>query len=195
MYRTLAIDFVEWFLAFAGFCNLLLGLILILKPKLIIDLNQKMSIWISTRSATKQLEIQRDTEKFLFKYNSILGWILLMGFVISLYVYFTQFQLNVFRESVDQFKYGPMVDIVMTSAKWIFIIFVLLGIFSMLLLIFTPKTLKRIIGFTDKWISTRLIFLPLEKMYFQFDGFVINHNVIFGVLLVIFSGYMFYLFR
>jgi hypothetical protein len=195
MYIALIFDFIEWFLVFAGFCNFLLGLTLLLRPALLNNLNIRLSTWVSTRNTTKALGIPRDTDKIFLKYNTILGWILLLGFVVSAYIYFDKMKLDVFEQNLDQYQNGVMIGIILMTAKWIFLVFIVIGIILMLLLIFKPGTLNKINLFTNRWVSTRKIFLPLEKLYFQFDEFVIRHHIIFGILIIIFSGYLFYFFR
>ncbi|NQU67381.1 MAG: hypothetical protein HQ510_05505 [Candidatus Marinimicrobia bacterium] len=195
MYKIILMDFNDWFLAFAGFLNLCLGLVLILKPDLIGSLNRNLSQWISTRRLTRPLGVPRETTEYFMKYNTVLGWILLVGFAACMYIYNHNLNIGEFEKSMNQYEYGVVVEIVLISVKWIIITFMSIGIVLMLTLIFRPTAVKKIFQKTDRWVSTRKLSFIFDKLYFQFDEFVLKHNFIFGCILVIISGYMFHLFR
>ncbi|NQU67769.1 MAG: hypothetical protein HQ510_07495 [Candidatus Marinimicrobia bacterium] len=196
MYREILIEFIDKILILAGFLNMFLGLTLLLKPELFIKINQKLGRWISTRQLTKPVGNKKfNPEKMLLKYNSIFGWILLVVFALSLYIYFHNVRLELIEQFLINNKYGLLIETLLVTLNWMIIIFISIGMILMLLLIFSPDTLIKITSSSDKWISTRRITKPLEKLYYNFDEFVIKHNTVSGILLIIFSVCLFFLFR
>jgi len=90
-------------------------------------------------------------------------------------------------------KWGPILEILIITLNWILILFLSIGIILMTLLIFKPETVGKLTSLSDKWISTRAMTKPLEVLYFHFDEFVLAHNTIFGIIMILFSFIIVYL--
>ncbi len=72
---------------------LLVGLFLWLRPSLLRGIEEETNQWISSRRATKPLEIPRDqVDQFVGRHASRVGWLLLLG---SIYLFFAMFRVLV----------------------------------------------------------------------------------------------------
>lgn len=72
---------------------LLVGLFLWLRPSQLRGIDEKANQWVSSRRATKMLEIPRDQfDLFVACHASRVGWLLLLG---SIYLFFATFRLLV----------------------------------------------------------------------------------------------------
>lgn len=72
---------------------LLVGLFLWLRPSMLRGIEEETNQWISTRRATKPLEIPRDQiDLFVARHASRVGWLLLLG---SIYLFFAMFRVLV----------------------------------------------------------------------------------------------------
>ncbi|MFQ6610268.1 MAG: hypothetical protein ACE5D7_05635, partial [Fidelibacterota bacterium] len=123
MFRAVIIDFIDGFLIFACILNFLIGLILLLKPDLIKSLNQMLSKWISTRKLTKPIGKGLDFQNLLLKYNTIFGWLLLIGFSICIYVYFHNVRIGMINQFIISNKWGPLLEILIITLNWVLILF------------------------------------------------------------------------
>ena len=181
--REIAIESFKWFLILGSFVALVIGIILFIRPDVVQRVNKALNKWYSARKKMKPLEIMRDTDDYFYRNNKILGWILLIGSVICLYVFAFDF-----RVEFSEF-YGTEVELfqalVLQTLKVFFIIFMIIGIPVWILLIFAPERLKTVSHFFNRWISTRLMLLPLEQMHYEFDSFVFKHPRFFGVVFVL----------
>ena len=88
---------------------------------------------------------------------------------------------------------GIITGIFLEAAKWVLLIIIFLGLPVWGLLAFDPEKLKTINSALNRWISTRLLLLPLERMNNGFDVYVLQKNRIFGALFVL--GASFILFK
>lgn len=173
------------FLIIGSILTLISGIILFTRPKVLQSINDFLNIWYSTRKAMKPLEIMHETDSYIYRRNKAVGWIMLIISVFCLYLFIFLFHVEgIVSNSTDTSEWDIIVNILLPFGKWFFIIFITFGIPIWILLIFNLEKTKRISEFFNRWISTRLMIMPLEKMYFQIDSIVIKYNKIFGIIIV-----------
>ena len=71
---------------------------------------------------------------------------------------------------------------------------VILGLPLWGFLTFDPNKVKTINDAMNKWVSTRLLLLPLEQMNNSFDKFVLRNHKIFGAFFVIAATFILFKF-
>ena len=70
---------------------LIVGLFLWLRPSLLRGIEEQANVWVSTRQATKILDVPHDqVDRFVERHAQKAGWLLLLG---SIYLFFVLFRL------------------------------------------------------------------------------------------------------
>ncbi len=73
-----------------GVVALIVGLFLWLRPSLLRGMEVEANLWVSSRRATKMLDIPRDqVDRFVARHAQRSGWLLLLG---SIYLFFVMFR-------------------------------------------------------------------------------------------------------
>ncbi|MFQ6607298.1 MAG: hypothetical protein ACE5EE_02040 [Fidelibacterota bacterium] len=191
--KEIIIEFAEWFFIIGSMMSIAVGVFLYLKPELYGSLNLSLNKWYSSRKSLKPLEIMRETDSKVFHYNKVWGWVMLLGSAIFLFYYFTMpFPSGALQFLIPDLRGAVLIEAVIESI-WIFLaVFIIGGIPVWILLIYYPDSLKKVNQYFNRWLSTRMAMLPLEKMYFRVDSFVLKYHRAFGVIFV--SGALFILF-
>ncbi len=168
-----------------------MGLYIIFKPESFMSLNHKLNHWYSSRKSMKPFEIMRDTDSHVYRNNKRWGWTMLVGSGIFLYYFFSwQFPVDggslFFKTSV-----GAILAVSVLRTIWLFLaLFIIAGLPVWILLIVDPERLKRVSVIFNRWLSTRLAFLPLVKYHFGFDEWIIKNNRVFGSIFFFGSIYI-----
>lgn len=181
-YNTILLDALNLFFYLGALIAILLGLILIITPQTLRRWNIKLNKWYSTRRPMKPLEIMRETESYFFLHHHFWGWCLAVASILCLYLVAFHFPSGAMIDSQGMAPWQVIfLDITLSSLKAFIFIFVLAGIPLWILLIVNPQQVKKVSTYFNRWISTRLMILPLEKMHTGLDDFVIQHAKPFGV--------------
>ena len=70
---------------------LIVGLFLWLRPSLLRGFEEEANLWVSSRKATKVLDVPHDqVDRFVARHTQKVGWLLLLG---SIYLFFVMFRL------------------------------------------------------------------------------------------------------
>ena len=166
--------------------SIILGILLLVTPQTFDRWNVKLNKWYSTRRPMKPLEIMRETEPYFFQYHRFWGGLLSLGSLLCLYLVAFHFPRG---EMINPKGLSPwmviFLDITLSFLKAFFFIFVLAGLPLWICLIVNPQQVKKISTYFNRWISTRLMILPLEKMHSGVDDFVIRHAKPFGISFIL----------
>jgi len=188
------LEMTRIFFLFGGAMALIIGGVLFVKPELVARMSKTGNKWYSSRKSTKPLDIIRDTDAFYFKYNLVIGIIMLIVSLLALYLIIARLPtadaIYTLSENSDN---GVEIGILVGALRWILIITITLGLPVWGLLAFAPDRLAGINQQLNRWVSTRLLLLPLERMNNGFDVFVLQNNRGFGAFFVL--GGLFILFR
>jgi hypothetical protein len=189
------LEAIRLFFIVGGVISLVIGVLLFAKPELIARLSKTGNKWYSARKSTKPLDIIRDTDGFYFKNNKAVGITMLVMSVIALYLIITRipsadtfFAVNGVNENA--LTVGLMLD----ALRWVLIAITVLGLPVWVMLAFNPEQLQKLNKKMNRWISTRLLLLPLERMNSGFDIYVLSHNRAFGMIFILGSVFILYKF-
>ena len=189
------IDGLKWFFIIGSCFGVIVGLFIHFKPDSIRVLNKKLNHWYSSRKTLKPFEIMRETDSYVYKHNKLWGCAMLTGSGFFLYPFFTwRLPEGALTLLFPNHVVSILVDAIMMTI-WLFLaVFILAGLPVWILLIVNPDLLKRISKTFNHWYSTRLFLLPLVKMHFEIDNWVLKYNQLFGVLFVLGSVFILFTF-
>ncbi|MBT3230111.1 MAG: hypothetical protein HOD43_14600 [Candidatus Marinimicrobia bacterium] len=188
------LEMVELFFIVGALFALGMGSILFYKPEQISNWSTSGNKWYSGRKSTKPLDVMHETDSFYFSNHVPVGVTMMIVSLIGLFLIITRMpDANEVLASTHDIEMGMGLGILLESIKWFLIVSIILGFPVWGFLAFSPDKLKHINKTLNKWVSTRLILLPLEKMNHGFDNFVLHYHRFFGAIFIL--GAAFILFK
>lgn len=145
-----------------------------------------MNRWVSTRKMMKPLMVPHAVEPVLLKRPTVMGIFIIAGATITI-LFLKNVEAEAFKALFfDSLSYGTAIRLA-SYIKWLLIIGNGLCILVGLLMIFSPHRLSTIEAYTDMWYSLRKHTLPLDKMHYEVDNWIMAHPTVAGVTLIILS--------
>ena len=188
------LEMIEIFFILGGLLALVVGFLLVFKPEMVAKLSKSGNKWYSGRKTTKPLDVIHDTDSFYFENHLVIGSVMVILSLIGLYLTATRIPTaDQVMAAMGSQEMGIGFGILLESLKWFLLVTITLGIPMWLSLAFKPEWVRRINGKLNKWISTRMLLLPLERMNSGFDVFVLHYHRFFGVVFML--GAAFILFK
>jgi len=191
-YSTL-LPLIKEFAYFIGFgmffVSFLVGLMLIVRPDIIVRLNQGVGKKFSFRRSTKILEIPTNIDRLFYRHHRIIGAgvTLLAGYVL----YYFSFGYNAVAvsEILKTYNHGDIIDMVISSLRLFMqvccAVILLLGV----AIFYRPSQLKKVEAWANRWISTRKATRPLSLDRDQMNQLVYKYPRFSGLLIAILSIY------
>ena len=140
----------------------------------------------STRRLTKPLTEPHFVEPTLPKHPRILGIAIVMGAIVSI-VLLKQYDGIVFQPMYSGSFSKEAAEILAGYTASFLLIGNALCIVVGVMLLFFPRTLSTVEGYTDKWYSLRKQARPLYENYIEVDKWVLAHPTVSGVTLSLLS--------
>lgn len=134
------------------------------------------------RKLTRTLSTPHFVETTLLKQRTLLGGAIIVGAAVSI----TLIAEADLSPSLAFFEEGltPLeISGVASNLKGFLLISNLLCLLVGLSVIFFPKALAMIEGYTDRWYTFRKRTLPLDKIHLEVDNWVIQHPTSVGITL------------
>jgi len=180
-----------WFLIVGSISGIVVGTLLFFQPETVANWGKVMNKWISTRKALRSLEIPRNnTDSFVLRYPRAFGTIV---FVLSIITFYKLWILAPFdtlwHPTVISKVFGWGIEFMIASLRLFFLIGTAFTAIMGLMILIDIERFKKVSTIANRWISSRLALLPLEKMYYDFDVFVMRRNRFFGAFIVLGSVY------
>lgn len=181
------LEIIRWIFIVGGVVALIFGVLLWFAPDKAGKMSDSGNKWYSGRKSTKSLDIMRDTDGFYFGHHKGFGVFMILASIVALILIATRMPAvdaslaGLEENSTNAFVWGVILD----GLKWVFLIVIALGLPVWILLTFAPEKLKVINTSLNRWVSTRMLLLPLEKMNTGFDAYVIRHHRVFSSIFVL----------
>lgn len=159
------------------------GMILLIRPAIIVKWNGKLNKWYSSRRALRMFEMVHDIDPWFLKNHRIYGgFMLVVSLVLFYFMLFSSSPPPVYDSiqtplNSDQFLVLKFVYYVLMTATAI-------SIPLWILLIVSPQTLERIMPPLNQWVSTRMMLRKVDEVNSRYDEFVLRNPRLFGVIFV-----------
>lgn len=170
------------FFLIASVFSFFVGIALALRSKRALKLFDALNRWVSVRKMTRPLSTPHFVEPTLLKRRNLLGMAIIVGAAVSISLIAgadLSPSLALFEEGLTPQEIGG----VASNLKGFLLISNLLCLLVGLSVIFFPKALATIEGYTDRWYTLRKRTLPLDKMHMEVDNWVLHHPTSVGVTL------------
>jgi hypothetical protein len=183
---------LEIFLFFGALLGVLLGLLLIFKPKIVDQISGVANRWVSTRHISRWLDRSISIENWFYRHHRALGIVVVLG-ASYIFIYFSmlfdkaytlQNLKGVFPARLMEGLLNAMVLGSMVGGA----VALIVGMFLWL----RPSLLRGTEGGTNQWVSSRRATKVLEIPHSEVDRFVARHAQRVGWLLLLGSIYLFF---
>ncbi|MDT8453188.1 MAG: hypothetical protein RQ936_10670 [Gammaproteobacteria bacterium] len=178
---------------FTGFGLLMLalivGLLLLVRPAVIIRLNTRLGKSFSMRRSTKYLEVPKNIDRLFYRHHLIMGVIISLTSAYVLYYFSLVYDPTVIAEYAKSSANAPAIDILINALRLLMLLCsaVILGLGIVIL--FRPSLLKRIELRANRWISTRRLTRSLSTERDQVNQWVYKYPHLVGLIIILVSLY------
>ena len=173
-----------WFFFIGGVVAVVIGVGLILRNPRVFSLFDLLNQSISTRKATKALSIQRDSERFFWKYRIPVGALFIAGALYADYGLLTGAGNAAIVTALNAKLPPGFVFWIVESLRYFLVVSCTVSIIVGVLLVLSPDTLKAIESSGSRWYSTRKMAPEAEQMNLKFDNWVRNNPRTAGLVIV-----------
>lgn len=168
-----------------SFFGLLIGTGLIVRPELVIHLNQHCSRWISSAKMGELLDRPHRVERLFYRHHILAGSGVLIGALIVLYIFLEHD--NMARvTAIFPRSYGWLVDILLR------ILLVGCGIAALVgtIVMIRPSNIRDFEKSANRWISTERIVKLFNAMHYNAEQSLLRHHRIAGLSITLGSLYI-----
>jgi len=152
------------FLVVGSFAALLVGALLVFRPRQFKSISVLLNRWVSTRNFDKALERNFSLDPLLYRYRRFTGTLLLLGALFVLYYFTWKMDKAAAIEGLARHFHsypslvGGLLDAVVLGAM----LGALCAAFIALCLIFRPSLLRGFEESANQWLSLRRALKPME---------------------------------
>ncbi|MDP1850594.1 MAG: hypothetical protein Q8K79_22575 [Solirubrobacteraceae bacterium] len=191
LWRALAI-----FLLIGALMGVAVSLLLIFKPHLLARTSQMANRWISTRSMNQLLDRSIGIEQWFYQHHRALGVLITFGACYILVYFGLLFDKPSTLQNLSGYAPSWQLDILLDALVLASLIGAVVALFVGLFLWLRPSLLRGIEESANQCVSTDRAVRALEVPHDQVERFVAGHFKRVGWLLLVASGYLFFvLFR
>jgi hypothetical protein len=167
-----------------GVAGLVVGIGLIVSSPAMFRFFSVMNRWISLRRPLKPLEVPRDLDPVVGRNRVVLGVLLTVGALVSLYGLLVRIDSQALATALRFDLPGAYVVWLVDSLRWFLIVGSVLALAVGVLLLVSPRTLAPVLSTADYWYSTRQAAAGAEKMNLALDNWVRDHPRAAGWVIV-----------
>lgn len=176
------------FFLIGGLALLAVGISLLVNSAAALRFFGNMNRWVSMRSASKPLEIPRDTRQAVQQYRYWLAAVFVAGGVFAVFSLLTQFKAAAVvtllgLESLRPAVAGWLVD----SLRWLLIAGNLAAVVAGIMLAFFPAAVVALEARGSHWYSERKVTKGADDMNTRLDAWVAVHPRAAGGVIVVFA--------
>lgn len=185
--------FIEELSFLAGFGLLMLalivGLLLLVRPAVIMRLNTRLGKSFSMRHATKFLEAPKTIDQLFYRHHIIMGIVVSLTSAYVLYYFSLVYDPTVIAEYAKSSANATAINILSNALRVFMLICsaVILGLG--IAVVFRPSQLKCIELWANHWISTRQLARPLSTEKDQINQLAYKYPHLVGLIIVLVSLY------
>ena len=171
------------------FVSLIVGLLLLLRPSVIVNLNSRTAKKFSLRRISKVIEVPNYVDHLFYRHHRILGVIVTLISAYVLYYFLVTYNPVLLADYLKSFNYGFVYEIVINAGRLFMLIssaiIVLLGV----AIYIRPSQLKSIEHWANHWVSTRKPTQSLSVEHDQLNQLVYKYPRLTGLIIFFLSLY------
>ena len=172
IFWEIGIQAVEILTLIFGILGMTLSLMLIFSPRLAKNISDVLNRNVNVDKKLEYLDKSIEITAFFYKYNVIVGVVLIAGSVFSLFFFF--FSLDIAKFAGIFFGSRQHLfasEIIIASVIWIGKLGCLAALFFGILLAFSPDLMKRLENKLNSWFGTKPVIRKLDNSSHDVDTF------------------------
>ena len=171
------------------FISLIAGLLLLLRPSIIIQLNTRVNKKFSLRRATKFIEVPNQVDHLFYKHHRILGMIVTLTSAYVLYYFLVIYDAAIIGDFLKSSSYAFVYDIVINAGRLFMLICSAIILLLGVAIFIRPSQLKVIESWANHWVSTRKHTQSLAIEHNQVNQLAYKYPRLAGLIIVTLSLY------
>lgn len=191
-YSNLVVILKDFFLVLgiALLCfSLVIGVLMIIRPALIVSLNKKGGSSFSLRRTTRVLEIPNYIDSMFYHHHRIVGCIISLTSAYMLYYFTRVYDAAVVADFMAGSKYTGVAEIIAVAVRLVLLLTGLASLLIGVIMFIRPSLLKGFESWSNHWISTRKAAKPLVMERDQVNQLVYKYPRLVGFIIATLSLY------
>ena len=179
-----------FFTAFALFLvSLIVGLLLLVKPSIIIRFNSQVGKRFSLRRVTKFIEIPNNVDHMFYRHHRILGIIVTLTSAYVLYYFIAVYDAAIITDYLRNSSNAIAYDILINTIRLFMLISSVVILLVGVAIFIRPSQIKLLESWANRWISTRQATRSLSVEHDQINQLAYSYPRLTGLIIVSFSLY------
>ena len=179
-----------FFTAFALFLvSLIIGLLLLVRPSIIIRLNSRVGKRFSLRRLTKVIEVPNKVDHLFYRHHRILGIIVTLTAGYVLYYFIAIYDAAMIADYLRSSSNAIVYDMLITAIRFFMLISSAVILLFGVAIFIRPSQLKIVETWANRWISTRHAARPLSEEHNQLNQLIYSYPRLTGLIIVCLSLY------
>ena len=172
------------FFLVGGVVGVAVGVSLIVNSERTLRFFGTMNRWVSLRSASRPLEIPRDTTQAVQKHRYWLGAVFIAGGAFATFILATKFDAGAARQLLNLTALHPLIAAwLVDAARWILIVGNAVAVVVGVLLAFFPAVLAALEARGSSWFSERRLLKGGDNQNLTLDSWVAAYPRRAGVII------------
>lgn len=184
MYEILYQTFFR-FLWIGSIAGMLLGVCMLFKPQLLVQLNQYLSGWISLKKLDAVLNQPHWMERFFYRHHKLFGLAVLIGSVFTLYTFSIGYDMRAVSAAYIPDDYRWLSDALVNMLLLASVIAALSGA----VILARPSVLRSLELSVNRWVHTGPLLNPLNDMHYSAEKMLLSHHRLAGAAITAGSLY------
>ncbi|MEX2517397.1 MAG: hypothetical protein WD572_10925 [Gammaproteobacteria bacterium] len=167
----------------------IVGLLMLLVPGWLLRVSERMNLWIDTSIWFKKLDEQRRFERLFYRHHIIMGSLIVVGSLYSLWFLWRLYGGDELRLLVD-IENWLLEEILNTTLSMLLVIGNIFALLTGLIVVLRPSLIKGLEAWSNRWVESDRVFRTLDKQLDLAEQIIPGHPRLFGLLVVLGSLYI-----
>ncbi|MBI2970393.1 MAG: hypothetical protein HYY36_06585 [Gammaproteobacteria bacterium] len=188
--HSLWFEFITTVFFWAGVVVFVIGLCIMLSPRLVLRAGEVLNRWISTEKVFHDLDAPRPTERMLYHHHRIFGCFLVVGAAYILYTFVVQFEPADLSRRIVLFRSRAATEWALSSMWAINILFAWVALVLGFIVFFRPSLLKGVEATANRWFGVDDSLKRLDVQLRAPDRLFARRPRLLGALIMLGSLYI-----
>ena len=172
------------------FISQVVGVLLVLKPSVIINLNKKAGSSFSFRLSLRALDIPRYVDRVFYRHHKIIGVIVTLTSIYILYYFTRVFDAGAISSFMAGSEYSGLAEIIAKALQLFLLLTCVATLIIGVIMYIRPSLLKGFEAWSNRWISTPEAAKALFVERDQANQLAFKYPRLVGIVIISLSLYI-----
>lgn len=170
--------------------SMIFGVVMLIKPDVIMHLSNRMNTWIETGSYIDKVNRQQNTDHLFYRYHKLIGALIVIGALYTLYNLVIRTEGQSFVTMLPASWHIDAREWISDAIVYFIDVINILAIFFGIIIFTRPSALKDIEELANRWLTSESRLAVLDKQISTDDKESENTLRIIGLLVILGSFYI-----